>query len=361
MTPGAYSAPKRRVRNRRILAIAATAATRYPALMAARTRRIGIIGFDDVQGLDLAGPLDVFSAANGAAERGKAPYEPVVVGIKRGPFRTESGLLCTPHETLDTAAPFDTIIIPGGCGMRAHAPTRTKLVRWLQANAECTRRIASVCTGIYALAETALLDGRSATTHWRFAAEAAKRWPAIAIDPNAIYVKDGKFYTSAGITAGIDLALALVEEDLGNEIALAVARDLVVYLKRSGGQLQYSEPLRLQSRATNDFGDLVAWMMDHLDDDLTAEALAERAHLSTRHFSRKFKAAFRTTPADFVESLRLDEARWLLATNDMTVETLANSVGYSGGDVFRRAFERRFGVVPSEYRARFANQTGVEK
>jgi transcriptional regulator GlxA family with amidase domain len=215
------------------------------------------------------------------------------------------------------------------------------------------RRIASVCTGIYALAETKLLDGRTATTHWKFAEDAAKRWPNVNVDPNAIYIKDGKFYTSAGITAGIDLSLALVEEDLGSEIALAVARELVVYLKRSGGQLQYSAPLRQQTRARSDFSDIVAWMLDNLDGDLSVESLAERMNLSTRHFNRKFKAVFGSTPADFVETLRLDEARWLLANNDVAIENLANAVGYSGGDVFRRAFERRFGVVPSEYRARF--------
>jgi transcriptional regulator GlxA family with amidase domain len=231
--------------------------------------------------------------------------------------------------------------------------TRAKIARWLQDNVHRVRRIASICTGLYALAESKLLDGRRATTHWKFAQDATARWPSIDIDPNAIFVKDGKFYTSAGITAGIDLSLAMVEEDLGNEIALAVARDLVVYLKRSGGQLQYSEPLRHQTHASSDFSDMVGWMLDNLDGDLSVETLAERMNLSTRHFNRKFKAVFGSTPADFVEALRLDEARWLLANNDVAIENLATSVGYSGGDVFRRAFERRFGVVPSEYRARF--------
>lgn len=322
--------------------------------MATRTRRIGIIAYDGVQGLDLNGPLDVFSTANQIAARKTPPYETLLIGVRSGAFRAESGVQSLPHATLDDAPPLDTIVVPGGRGMREDRRMREKLVRWLSTNAPRIRRVASICTGIYALASTSLLDGRRATTHWKFAADAAARWPNVAIDPNAIYIKDGNFYTSAGITAGIDLSLALVEEDLGSELALAVARELVVYLKRSGGQLQYSEPLRNQTRASAEFSDVLAWMLDNLDGDLSIETLAERMHLSPRHFNRKFKVVFGTTPADFVEALRLDEARWLLANHDLRIDDLASSVGYTGGDVFRRAFERRFGVVPSEYRARFA-------
>lgn len=322
--------------------------------MASRVRRIGIVAFDGVQGLDLNGPLDVFSTANQVAAKRMPPYEPLLLGVGTGPFSSESGLRCLAHVTLDRTPPLDTVIVPGGRGIRLNGDVCARVVRWLRANAPRIRRIASICTGFYALAQTGLLDGRRATTHWKFAGEAAVRWPSISIDPNAIYIKDGNVYTSAGITAGIDLSLALVEEDLGSEIALTVARELVVYLKRSGGQLQYSEPLRNQTRATAEFSDVVAWMLDNLDGDLSVETLAERLDLSPRHFNRKFKAVFGTTPADFVEALRLDEARWLLANHDLRIEDLASSVGYTGGDVFRRAFERRFGVVPSEYRARFA-------
>src|SRR5579884_860066 len=321
--------------------------------MAIRTRRIGIIGYEHVQGLDLNGPLDVFTGANMISGRSTPPYEPVVLGVKRGAFRAESGAVFLPHELLENSGALDTLIIPGGRGMREIAPMRAKVVQWLKQNAHRVRRIASVCTGFYALAESQLLDGRRATTHWRFADDAVARWPNIKLDANAIFVKDGKLYTSAGITAGIDLSLAMVEEDLGNEVALAISRDLVVYLKRSGGQLQYSEPLRHQTHATSDFSEIVAWILDNLDGDLSVETLADRMNLSTRHFNRKFKTVFGATPADFIETLRLDEARWLLANNDVAIEELATSVGYSGGDVFRRAFERRFGVVPSEYRARF--------
>lgn len=311
------------------------------------------MGYDDVQGLDLNGPLDVFSTANQIAARTTPVYQTLVLGLKRGPFRAESGLRMLPQTTLDHAPSLDTVIIPGGRGLRVHASTRLKLGSWLAQNAPRVRRIASVCTGIHALAESRLIDGRRATTHWRYASEAASRFPNVQLEPDAIYIKDGKFYTSAGITAGIDLALALVEEDLGNTIALSVARELVVYLKRSGGQMQYSEPLRQQTRAGADFAEVVTWMLDNLDGDLSIETLAERMNLSARHFNRKFRSAFGKTPAEFVEALRLDEARWMLANNEVPIEEVATCVGYSGGDVFRRAFERRFGVVPSEYRARF--------
>ena len=322
-------------------------------MAAGRTRRIGIVGYDDVQALDLNGPLDVFSTANHIAARSTPVYQTVVLALTRGPFRAESGLQMLPQTTLDKAPALHTVIIPGGRGLRVHAPTRLKIGRWLAEHAPRLQRIASVCTGIHALAESRLIDGRRATTHWRYASEAVSRFPNVNFEPDAIYIKDGKFYTSAGITAGIDLALALVEEDLGNAIALSVARELVVYLKRSGGQLQYSEPLRQQTRAGAEFSDVVSWMLDHLDGDLSIESLAERMNLSTRHFNRKFKIVFGATPAEFVEALRLDEARWMLANKDVPIEDLATCVGYSGGDVFRRAFERRFGVVPSEYRARF--------
>lgn len=321
--------------------------------MATRTRRIGIIGYDGVQGLDLNGPLDVFSVANGIANRNPPPFELLVLGVKRGAFQAESGVLVLPHTTLDAAPALDTLIIPGGRGMRENAHLRARVARFLQQNHQRIRRVASVCTGIYALAESGLLDGCTATTHWRFAEDAVKRFPRVAFEPDALFIKHGRFYTSAGITAGIDLSLALLEQDLGNEVALRVARDLVVYLKRSGGQLQYSEPLRQQTLAHSDFSEIVAWMLDNLSGDLSVETLAERMNLSTRHFNRKFKAVFGSTPADFVEAMRLDEARWLLANNDVAIENLATSLGYSGGDVFRRAFERRFGLVPSEYRARF--------
>ena len=318
-----------------------------------KVRRIGILAYDGMQALDVAGPADVFTTANYVLQHKTPPYEVLLLGTRKGALRTESGLSYYVGDTLPEAGLLDTIIVPGGSSLRLEPKVRTAVANWLRERARLARRVVSVCTGIYGLAESRLLDGRTVTTHWRFARDVQERWKAIRVDADAIFVKDGKFYTSAGITAGIDLSLALVEEDHGSEIALSVARELVVYLKRSGGQLQYSQPLLLQTRAKGKFGDIASWIRGNLDEDLTVEALAERAQLSPRQFNRKFKAFFGVTPAEFVQELRLDEARWLLVNSDSSMDDLAEDVGYRSDDTFRRAFERQFGVAPGEYRKRF--------
>ncbi len=318
-----------------------------------KVRRIALLGYDGVQALDIAGPADVFSTANYILQHKTPPYEVLLLGTRKGALRTESGLSYHVSDTLPEAGLLDTIIVPGGSALRLEPKVRTAVANWLRERARLARRVVSVCTGIYGLAESGLLDGRTVTTHWRFARDVKERWKAIRVDADAIFVKDGKFYTSAGITAGIDLSLALVEEDHGSEVALDVARELVVYLKRSGGQLQYSQPLLLQTRAKGKFGDIASWIRGNLDEDLTVEALAEHAHLSPRQFNRKFKAFFGVAPAEFVQELRLDEARWLLVNSDSPMDDLAADVGYRSDDTFRRAFERQFGVAPGEYRKRF--------
>jgi transcriptional regulator GlxA family with amidase domain len=202
-----------------------------------------------------------------------------------------------------------------------------------------------------------LLDGCRATTHWRFAIDVAKRFPKLRMVPNALFVKDGKFYTSAGVTAGIDLALALIEEDLGAKIALSVAREMVVYLKRSGGQDQYSEPLQFQTNSSDRFAELVAWMTTNPTAEMSVESLARRASLSPRQFFRRFKEHFGSSPAMFVETQRLNEARRRLSAGESSIEGVAESVGFNGADSFRRAFERRFRVTPSKYRRSFGLPT----
>lgn len=318
-----------------------------------KSRRIGIVGYNRVQALDVTGPADVFTTANYLVGRKVAPYEVVLLAQRKGPMSTESGVFLYAETTLSRCGKLDTIIVPGGHGVRLEPKVRTAIVAWLRSHARYARRVASVCTGIYALAEAGLMDGRAATTHWRYAHDVQERWKKIDVDADVIFVKDGQYYTSAGITAGLDLALALVEEDLGSEIALGVARELVVYLKRAGGQLQYSQPLFVQTRAKKQFADIASWISDHLGDELTTEKLSEHAGLSPRHFARKFKDLLGLTPGDFVEEVRLDRARWLLATADTRMQNVAKDVGYRSDDVFRRAFQRRFGVSPSEYRRRF--------
>jgi transcriptional regulator GlxA family with amidase domain len=320
--------------------------------------RVGFLGFEGLMALDLVGPIDAFKSAFVEDRNGEVSncYEVVIIGLSGRPFTSESGVVFQPHKTIKNAPPLDTLIIPGGKGLRVFE-TQRKAAGWISSRAATTRRIATVCTGTFGLAATGLLNGRCVTTHWRQAQELAQRFPELKVDPNALYLKDGKFYTCAGITAGIDLSLALIEEDFGPRVALSVARELVVYLKRPGGQEQFSEPLQFQTHSSDRFADLAAWIQGHLRQDLSAEALAERACLSPRHFTRRFKEVFSTTPAAFVEELRLREARERLTLPDQTIESVAASVGFKSGDAFRRAFERRYGLQPSSYRRHFSLHT----
>jgi transcriptional regulator GlxA family with amidase domain len=320
--------------------------------------RVGLIGYDGVQALDIIGPSDAFTIADIETDNGQRRqcYEVIIVGITNKPFRAESGVSFQPHTTLRNAPTLDTLIIPGGRGARI-GKSGNLIAKWISSRAKRIRRIASVCTGVYALAPTGLLDGRRVTTHWRFANDVARRFPKLNVDHDALFLKDGPFYTAGGITASVDLALALIEEDYGPRVALAVARELVVFLKRSGGQKQYSEPLEFQINSTDRFADLASWMVEHMRGDLSLDALAKRVCLSPRHFVRRFKQAFGGTPAAFVENLRLDEARRRLSERTQTIENVASSVGFQSDDVFRRAFQRRFGVKPSSYRNRFDART----
>jgi transcriptional regulator GlxA family with amidase domain len=313
-------------------------------------RRVGFVGFDGVNALDLVGPLEVFASALG--EDGVGAYETVVIGATDRAFVADSGVTFKPSETFATAPPLDTLVVPGGSGLRRPA-TNERVAAWVRSRAGRTRRVASVCTGVYGLAATGLLDGRRVATHWRFADPLQRAFPRLRVDADALFVKDGRFYTSAGITAGLDLALALVEEDWGPARALAVARELVMYVKRPGGQEQYSEPLRFQTESGDRLADVAAWMGGHLAHDLSVPALARRAHLCPRHFARVFKQEFSRTPAAFALDLRLAEARRRLAARAVAVGAVAASVGFRSDDAFRRAFLRRFGVTPGAYRARF--------
>ncbi|MFC5742087.1 GlxA family transcriptional regulator [Dyella tabacisoli] len=318
-------------------------------------RKIGFIGFDGVNAFDLVGPLEVLTTANALAEAGSQPYVVEVLAAEEKAFQAESGLSFIPTRRLAAVGELDTIVIPGGAGLRQPETTR-KVAQWLTMHADGIRRISSVCTGIYGLAPTGLLDGRRATTHWRFSADVARQFPSIQLEPDKIYVSDGPFHTSGGISSGIDLALAWVEQDLGSRMALSVAREMVVFLKRSGGQRQYSEPLRFQSHTTEPLANLAAWLVERLHEALPIERLAEQASLSTRQFARAFRAAFQTSPAAYISQLRMDRARTALIESTAPISQIAYSVGYASDDVFRRAFEREFGITPSDYRKRFGQE-----
>lgn len=318
------------------------------------TRRIGILGYDGIQALDLVGPAETFAAAPPRAD-GVPEYEIVIIGLGRTRrFTSETGLTLMADAGPDTRLRLDTLIVPGGCGMRT-APLAASAAAFIKNRADRMRRIASVCTGAYGLAQTGLLDGRRVTTHWRFAADLQRRFPKLKVDADAVFIKDGQFYTSAGISAGLDLSLALIEEDCGPRAALGVARELVVYLKRPGGQRQFSEPLQYQLTSADRFADLVGWLAGALKEDLSVVRMAERACLSPRQFTRAFAAAFGMPPAAFVENLRLREATERLSVRRTSIAAVARSVGYASADVFRRAFERKFGIAPLEYRRRFAS------
>ena len=321
-----------------------------------KPRRVAFVGFDGVNALDLTGPSEVFASAMIEAGDGLVPgYAISILGAGSRSFRSESGILFRPHQPMSSKLEIDTLIVPGGHGLRVPR-INARVAKWITSRAAQIRRIASVCTGIYGLAATGLLDGRRVTTHWRFVRDVAEKFPRLTVEPNSLYVRDGSFYTSAGVTAGIDLALALVEEDYGADVALRAARELVVYLKRSGGQEQYSEPLRFQVESKDPIAALGTWIRGHLRHDLSVDALSRRASLCPRQFSRRFHRAFKQTPAAFVEDLRLGEARQRLATTKTSIDSLAASVGFTNPDSFRRAFERRFGLPPTTYRRRFGSR-----
>jgi len=325
------------------------------ALKPQRKRRVGFLLFDGMTALDVVGPMEAFAAASvGTNTRDSVAgaYELLTVGISQQEVTAESGIVMRPQTTLAKCPALDTIVIAGGRGLR-EARTNQVIATWVKTRAQHLRRIASVCTGIYAVAPTGLLDGRRVVTHWHFALDLSRRFPALRVDGNALFLKDGKFYTSAGITAGIDLSLALIEEDLGKQAALRVARELVVYMKRPGGQAQYSEPLRFQSAATDELHEVDAYIRAHLDEKLSVASLARFVCLSERHFSRRFQRAYKTSPAVYVERLKLDEARSRLAETGCRIDQLAFALGFGSDDAFRRAFERRFGIAPNQYRSRF--------
>jgi transcriptional regulator GlxA family with amidase domain len=291
-------------------------------------------------------------------DHGRPGYEVLTIGLTNRPFVAESGIEVRPQKTFANAPALDTLIIPGGRGLR-QAATGGPVSKFIKARAASTRRIVCICTGIYGLAPTGLLHGRRVAAHWRFVKDIASQFPDLRVDDNAIFLQDGPFYTCAGAAAGVDLAISLIESDYGIRVALAVARELVVYLKRSGGEGQYSEPLRFQTESIDRFAELAGWIASHLHGDLTTESLAARVFLCSRQFTRRFKTAFGKSPATFVEELRLSEARRLLAMGTSSLEQVSASVGFKSADAFRRAFERRLGINPSDYRRRFNREPPI--
>lgn len=321
----------------------------------AAPKRIAILAYPGVQPLDVVGPAEVFSGADGIA--GGGAYEIEVVAEKLEPIMTRTGGYgLMPLRTLaGCRGPIDTLIVAGGLGV-GKAADDDKLVGWVRSAARRSRRVTSVCSGAFLLAAAGLLAGRTVTTHWSSCAELARRHPELEVDPNPIFIRDGDVWTSAGVSAGMDLALALVEEDLGREVALEVARWLVLFLKRPGGQAQFSSHITAQPADREPLRELQSWIADHLEADLRVEALAERAHMSPRNFARAFSRETGMTPAVYVEQLRVERARQCLEAGPEPVESIAARCGFGTPETMRRAFARRVGVAPAAYRARFARE-----
>src|SRR6478609_315392 len=313
-------------------------------------RRVLVLAVDGVQSLDVMGPIETFCDANDLVG---GTYRIDVVGPGLDGRITMSNGLKLGVEPLPEPPPrHDTLVVAGGEGAR-RASNDPALVDWVARASRRARRTTSICTGSYLLAAAGLLDGRRATTHWNYCKVLAQRYPAVEVDPDPLFVRDGNIWTSAGVTAGIDLSLALVEEDLGAEVALAVARLLVVFFKRPGGQSQFSGALAVQQASRPALRELQAWIAGHLDEDLSVAALADRAGLSERSFARAFRAEVGQTPAVYVEGLRVERARALLEDGAESLDAVAGAAGFSSAEVLRRAFHRRVGVSPAAYRERF--------
>lgn len=327
--------------------------TKAPRLLPIGPRVIEVLTFPAVQLLDVAGPLQVFASANDLVigSGGAAAYVLQVVAQGGAGVTASAGLGLAAVPLPSTKAALDTLMIAGGQGVQAAADPA--LLDWVRARATRARRVASVCTGAFLLAAAGLLDGRRAATHWSLCAELARRFPTVRVEPDPIFIHDGPVWTSAGVTAGIDLALALVEQELGRPVALAVARYLVMLLKRSGGQAQFSIALSLQA-AEDKFGALHEWINGHLADDISLPILAGQAGMSERSFSRHYSEATGLTPGRALERLRVEAARRLLSESSLPVKRISQRCGFGSEETMRRSFLRLLAATPQDCRARFS-------
>ncbi|MFC6981617.1 GlxA family transcriptional regulator [Microbulbifer taiwanensis] len=318
--------------------------------------KIAMVIYPDAQCLDITGPLEVFALANRQLwEEGRCTedvYRIELLAEEAGPVRMSSGMTLIADRSYRDAGQMDTLLVSGGMGeSAAQLQDNQEFISWLNHRVAIVRRLGSICSGALILASAGLLNGRRATTHW-LDVEELQGFPEVAVDPDAIYVRDGHIYTSAGITSGIDLALALVEEDFGRPLALKIARRLVLYLKRDGGQKQYSEHLSGQVEC-DQFGQLVEWIYSNLEAPLTVDTLAQVAAMSPRNFARRFLQTMGVTPAKFVERARVEKSRQLLMEQNLSAEKVAALCGFQSREQLRRAFRRQLGVLPSDYRKHF--------
>lgn len=321
-----------------------------------------MLAYAGAQSLDISGPVEVFSLASRQAQEetpGIAPlYRLHLLSIDVLPIVLSSGLRLIPDSTIsDMPDDTDTLLVCGGMGDALDmARADRRLVQWLHAEASRVPRVASVCSGALLLAETGALDGRQATTHWSDVDQLRTRYPQVRVQPDAIYTRDGHIWTSAGITAGMDMALAMVAADHGQSLALKVAKRMVMASKRSGGQSQFSQQLQALD-LPDQFAQLERWIRENLRLHLDVEQLAQRMHMSPRQFNRRFVAAFSLTPQRYIEQLRIEAAKPLLESTRKNMQRIASECGFGSADAMRRVFARQLGVSPSDYRARFGEMS----
>ena len=316
-------------------------------------KRVVLLVIPPVEELDLVGPVEVLGTANRLLGHGAPPYRVEVVTTTRDRrIDGACGLSLLAHQHYqEVRGRVDSVLVI--CGVESRTTRDRALFAWLTRTAANVRRLGSVCVGAFLLAEAGLLDGRRATVHWKYAPELAARYPRVSVDPHPIWVQDGNIYTSAGISAGIDLALAWVEGDFGSAAALKVARELVLFLRRPGGQDQCSVSLAAQASHTKSIHELQVWMMEHLDQPLSVDRLADRVAMSPRNFARVFAQELGTTPSRYLFRLRVEAARRLLEQTDKSLTQVAPAAGFGSVDVMRRAFLRALGTTPRRYRRHF--------
>lgn len=327
-------------------------------LICGAVKRVVILGLPPVDSLDVIGPAEVFAFANKLHPGNAAPYklELVCAGTDEC-LESSTGIALMAHKTLEQERrekkSIDTLIVTSGWNAKEKKIDET-IIDWIRKQSTIVRRMCSICVGAFALADAGLLDGRRATTHWRMAKSLAELYPKVQVDPNPIWVKDGNVYTSAGISTGIDLALGLVSEDLGNEVAMEIAKNLVLFLRRPGGQAQFSMTLQSQHAAGSNLDELCLWINEHLNSELTVEILADKLSTSVRTLIRMFQRELQTTPARYVEDVRIEAACRSIELGGRSMEEVARRSGYHSVDVLRKAFVRRIGVSPKEYALRFS-------
>ena len=330
---------------------------------ARKPRNVVIVAYAGVQSLDVTGPLEVFAGAQtlvDATSRDERGYQVCLLSGDGQPLRTSSGLTLVPDAPLrDAPERIDTLLVAGGAG-HEQAAEDPALVDWIALASARARRTASVCTGAFLLARAGLLDGRRATTHWASAAELQRRYPRVLVEPDPIFVRDGSIWSSAGVTAGMDLSLALVEHDLDRDAALTIARHLVLFLRRPGNQSQFSATLVAQQPERQPLREIQRTVLEDVAGEHSVEAMAGRAHMSPRNFARAFRAETGTTPARYVERVRVEAARRRLEDTSEPIAVVAAGCGFGTAETMRRVFLRTLEVGPGEYRRRFHSPTATE-